>query len=115
VSPAGEAADVVARARAAKMTVTHDYHSNPTAIPIPATFTIELGEQSSDRSATGVQVRVYSDFPFRTRRNGGPRDDFERRALRQLRSDPAQPVTRFEDYKGRPALRYATAWQMKES
>jgi adenylate cyclase len=61
-----------------------------------------------------VQVRLYSDYPFRSRRNGGPRDDFEREAWRRLQEDPAQPVYRFEDYKGRPALRYATARQMQQ-
>ena len=70
--------DVVKRACAGKLPVTHEYASDPTAIPVPATFTIELGQQISDRSETGVQVRLYSDFPFRSRRNGGPKDDFER-------------------------------------
>ena len=77
--------DVVKRAKAGKLPVTHDYASNPTAIPIPATFTIELGQQISDRSQTGVQIRLYSDYPFKSRRNGGPKDDFERDALARLR------------------------------
>jgi adenylate cyclase len=93
--------------------VTHDYEKNPAAIPIPATFTIELGQQISDRSETGMQIRLYSAFPFRGRRRGGPRDDFEREAWDGLRADPATPVYRFEDYKGRPSLRYATARLMQ--
>jgi hypothetical protein len=107
--------DVVKRAQAGRLEVTHDYASHPAAIPIPATFTIELGQQISDRSDTGVQIRLYSDYPFRARRNGGPRDDFERDALRRLRENPAEPVYRFEDYKGRPSLRYATARLMQET
>ena len=106
--------DVVKRAKAGKLPVTHDYASNPTAIPIPATFTIELGQQISDRSQTGVQIRLYSDYPFLAP-NGGPKDDFERDALVRLRANPAEPVYRFEEYKGRPALRYATARQMQET
>jgi hypothetical protein len=108
-------ADVVKRARAGNLPVTHDYAGDPTAIPIPATFTIELGQQISDRSEAGVQVRLYSDYPFRTRRNGGPKDDFEREALRRLRAAPDEPVYRFEDYKGRPVLRYATARRMQQT
>jgi serine/threonine protein kinase len=107
--------DVVKRASAAKMEVRHDYAHNPKAIPIPATFTIELGQQISDRSQTGVEIRLYSDYPFRTRRHGGARDDFEREALRRLREDPGEPVYRFEDYKGRRSLRYATARRMQET
>jgi serine/threonine protein kinase len=107
--------DVVKRAKAGKLEVRHDYQDHPAAIPIPATFTIELGQQISDRSDTGVLIRLYSAYPFRSRRNGGPRDDFEREAWRRLRANPTEPVYRFEDYKGRPTLRYATARLMQET
>ena len=107
--------DVVKRAKAGKLQVTHDYHSIPAAIPIPATFTIELGQQISDRSASGVQIRVYSDYPFLSRRNGGPKDDFETEALHKLRSDAKTKVFKFEDYKGQPVLRYATARVMQQT
>jgi hypothetical protein len=59
-----------------------------------------------------VQLRLYSDFPFPQRRNGGPHDDFEREALAELRARPDEPVYRFEEYQGRPVLRYATARRM---
>jgi hypothetical protein len=105
--------DVAQRAVAAGVEVTHDYYRKPQAIPIPPTFTIELGQQISDRSETGAKIRLYSDYPFRSRRGGGPRDDFEREALSRLRDEPTQPVYRFEDYEGRPVLRYATAQLMR--
>jgi hypothetical protein len=107
--------DVVRRAQAGGLTVTHDYEGRPAAIPIPATFTIELGQQLSERGGTGARVRLYSDFPFRQRRTGGPKDDFEREALARLRADPAAPVWRFEDYQGRPSLRFATARRMQQT
>lgn len=107
--------DIVKRAQAAGVEVTHLYAANPRAIPIPATFTIELAQEISDRSESGVQIRVYSDHPFRSRRNGGPRDDFEREALRRLRDHPADPAYSFEEFKGRPSLRYATARVMQET
>jgi serine/threonine protein kinase len=107
--------DVVKRAQAGKLPVTHDYAGKPTAIPIPATFTIELGQQISERSETGVQIRLYSDYPFKSRRNGGPRDDFEHEALRRLRENPDEPVYHFEEYKGRPVLRYVTARRMQQT
>jgi hypothetical protein len=105
--------EVVKRAKAGRLTVTHDYETKPAAIPIPATFTIELGQQISDRSQTGVQIRLYSYYPFRGRRHGGPRDAFERTAIDRLRADPTEPVYQFEEYKGRPVLRYATARRMQ--
>jgi hypothetical protein len=107
--------DIVRRAKVGKMEVTHDYVGKPAAIPIPATFTIELGRQITDQSETGILVKLYSDFPFKNRRNGGPKDDFEREAIERLRENPKEPVYRFEDYKGRAALRYATARTMTET
>jgi eukaryotic-like serine/threonine-protein kinase len=95
--------------------VTHDYAGQPGAIPLPATLTIELGRHISERGRSGVQVRLYSDFPFRSRPNGSPQDDFERDALRRLRTDPDQPVYQFEESDGRPVLRYATARRMQET
>jgi serine/threonine protein kinase len=106
-------ADIVRRAQAGKLEVTHDYANKPAAIPIPATFTIELGQQISDKSETGMQVRVYSAFPFRSRTHGGPKDAFERDAWERLRDNPDKPVYVFEEYKGRPVLRYATARKME--
>jgi adenylate cyclase len=106
---------VVDRVKTQGIEVTHDYAAKERAIPLPATLTIELGNHISEHSQRGMMVRLYSDYPFRSRRDGGPKDDFERDALNKLRSTPQDAFYRFEDYQGRPALRYATARVMKES
>jgi predicted Ser/Thr protein kinase len=96
----------------------HDYarfQRTEPAIPIPATLTIELGQFVSRESETGMQVRVYSDYPFRTRKDGGPRDDFERETLVRLRQNPKEPFYRFEQHEDKPVLRFAKARLMKES
>ena len=92
--------------------VTHDYAKKEGAIPLPATFSMELSELISKESK-GMQARLYSDFPFPWRKEGGPRDNFEREAIRQLRQFPGQPFYRFEDFQGRQLLRYAVADQME--
>jgi len=106
-------ADVVDRVSRAGIAATHDYRQRPGTIPLPATLTIELGKHISNKSVSGMQVRLYSDKPFRTRKDGGPKDDFEREALDRLRENPDEPVYRFEDFQGRPALRYATTRRME--
>jgi serine/threonine protein kinase len=108
---------VVNRVKPQHVEVTHDYAdpSKPHAIPIPATLTIELGQLIGEQSQSGMQVRLYSDHPFRSRKDGGPQDDFERDALERLRQSPDEPVYRFEDYQGRPVLRYATARRMGQT
>jgi serine/threonine protein kinase len=108
-------ADVVDRASVKGVEATHDYVHRKGAIPLPATFTIDLGRRLAERNESGVQVRLYSDHPFRSRTDGGPKDDFERDALAQLRDDPAEPFFRFEDVQGRPSLRYATAQRMQKA
>jgi adenylate cyclase len=78
-------------------------------------MTIELGEHISARSESGVQVRLYSDFPFRPRSDGGPKDRFEREALDRLNEQPSHPFYSFEEFQGRPVLRYATAQRMQQT
>src|SRR5262249_28413741 len=111
-------AEVVNRVTGRGGLATHDYIDHPGAIPLPATLTIELGKQISRNSETGIKVRLYSDSPFKLRvanGEGGPKDTFEMEALERLRRDPAKPFYRFEEYEGRPTLRYATARIMKDT
>ncbi|HKA32818.1 MAG TPA: ATP-binding protein [Candidatus Binatia bacterium] len=104
--------EVVERVRPRGIEVTHNYAATAGAIPIPATFTIEFGKHIAANNA-GMEIRLYSDYPFSFRKDGGPRDDFERQALEQLRLHPDKPFYRFEQFQGRPVLRYATAVPMK--
>jgi serine/threonine protein kinase len=106
---------VVDRVQTHGVVVSHDYAAKAGAIPLPATFTIEYGQRIGERSQTGLLFRLYSDFPFRSRKDGGPRDEFERDALKELRRDANKPVARFEVFQGRPSLRYATARRMEQS
>jgi eukaryotic-like serine/threonine-protein kinase len=96
-----------------KVLVTHDYAERKDSLPLPATLTIDLGKRISERSETGMQVRLYSDHPWKFRTNGGPADEFERETLRRLRENPDEPVYRFEEYQGRPVLRYGVARKMR--
>lgn len=100
--------EVVDRVSGHDIEVTHDYQHKPGAIPLPATFTMELGRKISSHGS-GMVVRLYSDYPFPWRKDGGAHDDFEEQALKALRAHPQQPYYRFEDYQGRASLRYATA------
>jgi serine/threonine protein kinase len=108
--------DVVERAKLKGVEATHDYTTRQGAIPLPATLTIDLGKHISEKSESGVQVRLYSDHPFRSRTDGGPKDEFERDALDHYRhNEDAGAFYRFEDFQGRPALRYAKAQRMQKT
>jgi hypothetical protein len=107
--------EVVDRLGPQGVPATHDYATRKGAIPLPATMILALGRYISERSSSGMQVRLYSDYPFRTRTDGGPKDDFEREALVRLRDNPEEPFYRFEDFEGRPSLRYASARRMDEA
>ena len=88
--------EVVERLRGQGITVTHDYTAHDGAIPLPATFSMELGRRIGAKGS-GMQIRLYSDYPFPWRQDGGPRDAFEQDALRSLRARPDQPFFRFEE------------------
>ena len=97
------------------ISITHDYATKEGAIPLPVTYLIKLGATLSEKNP-GMSIRVYSDYPFPWRRKeGSPRDNFEREALRNLRQNPQQPFFRFEKFQGRPSLRYAQADILKPS
>ena len=104
--------EVVNRVSGHNIEVTHDYLQKPGAIPLPATFSMELGRRISLRGS-GMMVRLYSNYPFPWRKDGGAHDDFEQQALAALQANPQQPYFRFEDFEGRASLRYATADVMR--
>jgi eukaryotic-like serine/threonine-protein kinase len=104
--------DVVERAQFKKVEASEHYAKSKDQIPLPATFTIDLAKHISQRSKSGMQVRLYSDYPFKTRSDGHPKDAFEREALDHFAHN-TEAFYRFEEFEGRPSLRYATAQRMK--
>ena len=106
--------EVVARVGSHGVEVTHDYLETEGAIPLPATLSIMLGERISERGAGG-DVRLFSDFPFPWRTDGGPQDDFQVEALTRLRQNPDEPLYIFDTVDSRPVMRYATADLMRPS
>ncbi|MBT9312440.1 diguanylate cyclase domain-containing protein [Leptothoe kymatousa] len=97
------------------VTLTPEYHSTDGAIPVPATFSIELSENITDL-AKGSIFRLYSDYPFPNRQaTGGPQDSFEQDALAYLRKNPTASFFRKEKINDQVSFRYAEAVQMKAS
>ncbi len=66
--------------------VIHNYHDVPGAVPIPATFSLELGDAIGEKVGN-VKYRFVSNFTFRNRRPHAL-DAFERDALERLRKQP---------------------------
>ena len=107
--------EVVERLGTHDVEVTADYARRLGAIPLPATLLTVTLERIS-RSESGLRGRQYSEYPFRTRSDGGPKSDLEWEALRHLKAQPEVPFQRFiEDEQGRAALFYATARRMLPS
>jgi hypothetical protein len=104
--------ELIARLEGSQIPITDAYLTTHGSLPLPATFTIDAGERIS-KADTGMQVRLYSRFPWR--KDGGPRDDFERRAIGILEAQPATPYHEFTEVDGHPLLIYATAQRMEES
>ena len=105
--------------------VTHQYATTPNSVPLPFTFMIDAGKRITENES-GMQVKIYSEFPWRT--DGGPSSEFELRASKALscRSfslDEQQHYDvlsdrsyyEFDKDEGEPVLRYARAQIMKQS
>jgi hypothetical protein len=109
---------IVTRVEQAQYPVNKTVPPTPGTVPlsIPATFLHDVGEQLARTSRTGVKVRQYSDYPFPWRTDGGPRDDFERQALRRLRrSNGQETVHEFTEIDGQRVVRYAQARVMQRT
>lgn len=103
----------VDRAKAEGVAVTHTYLTQQGAIPLPSTFAIELGKRVTDKNDE-LAFRLYSDFPFPSRKaQGGAKDAFERDAIEFLKKNPRQRFTRLERHGDHTTLRYAEASLMK--
>ncbi len=100
--------------------VTQNYLAIHPSLPLPATFSIDLGERISRRNP-GMQVRVYGRHPWPGRNNGGPQDEMEKAALDWLETnakstdEPQQEYTRFIEADGRRELHYYAARHMEKS
>lgn len=109
---------IVERVEQASFTVNKTVPPTPGTVPlsIPATFLHDLGQQLGLTGRTGVKVRQYSDYPFPWRKDGGPRDEFEREALRRLRRSKGQEtIHEFTEVGGQRVVRYAQARVMERS
>jgi hypothetical protein len=104
--------EIVDRIDPKKVVVTDQYRHMAGAIPLPATFTIDAGERIS-RADSGMQVRVFSRYPWR--KDGGPKDEFEQRALDWLEKKPDVPYREFTSVGSKRSLVYATARKMELS
>jgi adenylate cyclase len=100
--------DVVARVLQSNghTLVTDHFQSVPGAIPIPATFSLELGHVISDSQAN-IQYRFVSDFPFKHRKKH-VLDAFEVQALASLRAQPRQTITQVSWHGLDSQVRYIT-------
>jgi serine/threonine protein kinase len=108
----------VQRVTNADFTVNKTVPPTPGTVPlsIPATFLHDVGEQLAQTGRTGVKVRQYSDYPVPWRTGGGPRDSFERDALRRLRQSQGQETAHeFTEVDGQRVVRYAQARIMQRS
>ncbi|MFM8931182.1 MAG: DUF3365 domain-containing protein, partial [Gemmataceae bacterium] len=113
-----EYSDIVKKVRDTGYQITHDPlpEKNKVPLSIPATFIHDIGHRLEKSPTSDIDVRLYSDYPFPWRvKEGGPRDEFEREALKRLEAHPAEEYHRFETKDGKKVLRYAIARVLKES
>lgn len=102
------------------ITITENYRSVHPALPLPATFAIDLGERISRRNP-GMEVRVYSRYPWPTRKDGGPQNTFDVKALEWLETnakptdDPPAEYAHFVTDEDRRKLLYYSARFMEKS
>ncbi|MFM9966152.1 MAG: response regulator [Planctomycetaceae bacterium] len=109
------ASQVVERLKQHGIEAVHDYQANEKTIPLPATMTIEIGEQLGGKSGEpGASVRLLSAFPFKHRADR-KLDLFEQEAITQMQVGTGEPFWRIEKVDGRLSVRLAVADRMKQN
>ena len=107
-------------AKATNIPITENYKSVHPALPLPASFAIDLAERISSRSP-GMEFRVYSRYPWPGRKDGGPQNALDVKALEDLQlharptDDPAASYKQFVNEGGRRKLVYYSARHMEQS
>ena len=98
--------------------ITQDYRKVHPALPLPATFSIDLGERISRRNP-GMQVRVFSRYPWPGREKGGRRTKWS--GPHRLARGPTcqihkqQEFAQFVEAGGKRQLHYFAARHMEKS
>ena len=106
--------------KSTNVAITENYKSVHPALPLPASFAIDLAERISRRSP-GMEFRVYSRYPWPGRKDGGPQTAFDIQALEYLETharptdEPAAAYTQFVNETGRRKLLYYSARHMEQS
>jgi len=102
-------AEVIPKAKAAGLTISHDFKGQASHLPLPASFMRSLGEAFSGADSPG-RIRLYSRYPFGFRSAEESRMDvFQNEALDWLEKNPKGEFGRLEIVDGRPAYRLARA------
>ncbi|MEE9164909.1 MAG: hypothetical protein V3U15_01465, partial [Nitrospinota bacterium] len=83
---------VVETVRKQGIEVTHDYQQKKGAIPLPATFSRELGMHISKKTNYGIEFRLYSIYPFPWRiKDYKTLDNFEKDAFIAIKENKKRP------------------------
>jgi len=100
--------------------ITEKYRTEHPSLPLPASFAIDLAERISRRNP-GMEIRVYSRYPWPGRKDGGPQDEFDTAALAWLEKqarpgvEPPAEYVRFVAEDGQRKLLFYTARLMEQS
>jgi PAS domain S-box-containing protein len=106
------ASELLPRASAGGIGISHLYKDTPDTLPLPATLTIDLGHYLS-KTESGHTVTLFSALPFPWRVAERRLDGFQTEALAHLALHPDEPFVRQEWVKGVEVLRYAQADRMQ--
>ncbi len=104
-------ANVVSKAVKDGAKASASYKNDPTAIPVPTTFILDVAQAFSNDQ---VKIGLVSPYPWPTRA-GRVLDDFQRTAWDKLSLDPESHVERREIVNGREVLRVAVGDRMDAS
>lgn len=106
------AQNVLQQFQSSDIIISHDYKSLDSALPIPATFSIDFSKEISAK-IQGIQVALVSQYPFKFR-DDRYLTDFDEKAIQILNDTGSNEFFEIRAENGRDILHYASSVRMSE-
>lgn len=106
--------EIVAHARKNDIKISRYYKNEGASIPFPATFTHQF-IAALNKKYQNINFHFYSDKPFYIREGGGPRNKFERHALKHFQNSSDREIYETVSAGNRKVFNFARAIRMEAS
>lgn len=107
--------EVITKVEKLGIKVSHEFQGKPDTIPLPATFSMLLGQEIA-KQRYGGEINLYSAYPFPWRaKSEGLKDNFRKESWKKFQNKIHTEHYRFTEENGNSYIRYSVPDLMRNS